>query len=306
VIVLSGALAVVAFALLIAGLVAKGLALVYVSIAVSVVAMAFLALGAYQRRGEVAPGYSGAGGIGTAGAAGLASPATEDTTAIVRPIPVPDAAPALAAVSTSAEADEDEVLVVAGRPRYHVAGCRYIAGKDTETRTRSEALAEGFSACGVCKPDEALAGAAAAASAPEPALAAVPAFVEPAEEPAEVEEAEPVTTRRVATTSGGARKATTKKTAAKSTTKTAATKKTAAKTTAKATTKSAATKAPAKKTAAAKKTSTRTAATVVVIPDRGKFHTNECRFVRDADATLELTKAQARRQGYEACGVCKP
>jgi hypothetical protein len=304
VIVLSGALAVVAFALLIAGLVAKGLALVYVSIAVSVVAMAFLALGAYQRRGEVAPSYSGAGGLGTAGAGGLVSPATEDTTAIVRPVPVPEREPVLAAVPTSAETDSDEVLVVPGRPRYHVAGCRYLAGKDTESRSRSEALAEGFSACGVCKPDEAFAGAAA--SVPEPSLAAVPTFVEPDAETTEVEEAAPVrATRRVATTSGGGRKATTTKTAAKTSTKSAATKKTAAKTT-KTAAKAPAQKAAGKKTAAAKKTSTRTAATVVVIPDRGKFHTSECRFVRDADATLELTKAQARRQGYEACGVCKP
>ncbi|MCW2606094.1 MAG: hypothetical protein JWO60_787, partial [Frankiales bacterium] len=45
---------------------------------------------------------------------------------------------------------------------------------------------------------------------------------------------------------------------------------------------------------------------VVVIPDRGRFHKPDCRYVRDADDALELTKAQATKQGYDACGVCKP
>jgi hypothetical protein len=44
----------------------------------------------------------------------------------------------------------------------------------------------------------------------------------------------------------------------------------------------------------------------VVIPDRGKFHRAACRYVRDVPGAQELTKAQATRQGYDACGVCKP
>ena len=47
------------------------------------------------------------------------------------------------------------VLVVAGRARYHRAGCRYLYGKQSESRVLSEACAEGFAACGVCKPDAA-------------------------------------------------------------------------------------------------------------------------------------------------------
>ena len=46
--------------------------------------------------------------------------------------------------------------------------------------------------------------------------------------------------------------------------------------------------------------------TVVVIPDRGKFHKAECRFVRDVPGAEVLSKAAAARQGYAACGVCKP
>ncbi|MCW2667993.1 MAG: hypothetical protein JWN57_2955, partial [Frankiales bacterium] len=46
--------------------------------------------------------------------------------------------------------------------------------------------------------------------------------------------------------------------------------------------------------------------TVVVIPDRGRFHRAECRYVRGAGDAVELTKAAASRQGYQACGVCHP
>lgn len=46
-------------------------------------------------------------------------------------------------------------------------------------------------------------------------------------------------------------------------------------------------------------------AEVVVIPDRDKFHKEGCRYAKGPGA-MTLTKAQARRQGYKACGVCKP
>jgi len=45
---------------------------------------------------------------------------------------------------------------------------------------------------------------------------------------------------------------------------------------------------------------------VIVIPDRGKYHTPDCRYVRGAEGTLELTKAAATKQGYQPCGVCNP
>ncbi|HVL90311.1 MAG TPA: hypothetical protein VM841_08770 [Actinomycetota bacterium] len=73
-----------------------------------------------------------------------------------------------------------------------------------------------------------------------------------------------------------------------------------------------ASRTPAKKTAAkktaAKKTAARTPAAqqqVVVIPDRDKFHKTTCRYAKGA-GTMKLTKSEARREGYKACGVCKP
>ncbi|MCU1672961.1 MAG: hypothetical protein JWN77_1074, partial [Frankiales bacterium] len=77
-------------------------------------------------------------------------------------------------------------------------------------------------------------------------------------------------------------------------------------------------KAPAKKAAPSKAAAAAIAGTpaaasaarkpgsVVVIPDRGKFHTAECRYVRGVDGAQELSRAAAARQGYDACGVCKP
>ncbi|MCW2614354.1 MAG: hypothetical protein JWN08_1348, partial [Frankiales bacterium] len=48
------------------------------------------------------------------------------------------------------------------------------------------------------------------------------------------------------------------------------------------------------------------AGSVVVIPDRGRFHRAECRYVRGVEGAEVLSKAAATRQGYDACGVCKP
>jgi hypothetical protein len=45
---------------------------------------------------------------------------------------------------------------------------------------------------------------------------------------------------------------------------------------------------------------------VVVIPDRDKFHTSDCRFVKGVRGTARLPRTEARQQGYQACGVCKP
>ena len=62
------------------------------------------------------------------------------------------------------------VLVVEGRPRYHVAGCRYLTGKDVAEVPVDKARSDGFTACGVCKPDEALTAAPAASASTEPVV----------------------------------------------------------------------------------------------------------------------------------------
>ena len=45
---------------------------------------------------------------------------------------------------------------------------------------------------------------------------------------------------------------------------------------------------------------------VVVLPGKARFHRPDCRLVSGPDATEALDKADAVRQGYLACAICKP
>ncbi|MFI7597746.1 hypothetical protein [Actinoplanes sp. NPDC049681] len=45
-----------------------------------------------------------------------------------------------------------EVVVVDGRPRYHLAGCGHLSGRETEALPVAEAVELGFSPCGLCRP----------------------------------------------------------------------------------------------------------------------------------------------------------
>jgi len=49
-----------------------------------------------------------------------------------------------------------EVLVIDGRPRYHVSGCVHLLGRESEPLPVGEAVELGFSPCGMCEPDSAL------------------------------------------------------------------------------------------------------------------------------------------------------
>ncbi|MCW2669309.1 MAG: hypothetical protein JWO27_1206 [Frankiales bacterium] len=275
-IVISGALVVVALVLLVIGLVIAGLGWVYGSIAVSLLSFVFLVIGILQRRKEVpgaeAPALAGAGtgavaaGVGALVRAGDRLVGDKDgkvDDATVTTLPsdfTPPAAPTVAVTGVAGE-----VLVVAGRPRYHVAGCRYLTGKDAESVAVADARAQGFTACGVCKPDDALASAA-----PAGATGAI-AAAEPVDaiEVTELVAAEPVVAAPVRTaarartaTKAPAKKAAPAKTAAKPATTTTAraasaagtaAKKAPAKTAAKAApAKTAAKAAPAKKATPAK------------------------------------------------------
>lgn len=51
---------------------------------------------------------------------------------------------------------DTEVLVVDGRPRYHLIGCVHLLGRDSEPLPVSEAIELGFTPCGLCEPDSAL------------------------------------------------------------------------------------------------------------------------------------------------------
>jgi hypothetical protein len=53
-----------------------------------------------------------------------------------------------------------EVLVVDGRPRYHLADCPHLVGRLTEALPASEAVELGFSPCGLCRPVDRLVAAA--------------------------------------------------------------------------------------------------------------------------------------------------
>ncbi|BCJ34968.1 hypothetical protein Athai_24710 [Actinocatenispora thailandica] len=51
-----------------------------------------------------------------------------------------------------------EVLVVDGRPRYHVTGCPHLLDKEAEPLPVAEAVELGFGPCGWCQPDTVLLG----------------------------------------------------------------------------------------------------------------------------------------------------
>jgi hypothetical protein len=49
-----------------------------------------------------------------------------------------------------------DVLVIDGRPRYHLPGCVHLLGREHESLPVSEAVELGFSPCGLCEPDSTL------------------------------------------------------------------------------------------------------------------------------------------------------
>jgi hypothetical protein len=57
---------------------------------------------------------------------------------------------------------KDEVLVVDEHPRYHVAECSWLAGRETIPLPLDEARTDGFTPCAVCSPDRTLADRAKA------------------------------------------------------------------------------------------------------------------------------------------------
>jgi len=68
--------------------------------------------------------------------------------------------------------------------------------------------------------------------------------------------------------------------------------------------KKTAAKKPAAKKASAAGTSAR--GTVLAIPERGTYHTPECRYVQGRSDTERLKASTAKTRGFKACGVCKP
>ncbi len=168
-IVISGALVLVALVLLVIGVVSPELNYVYASIVVSLASGIFLLVGILQRRRTGAPAETAPAAEGSK-PGGAADGDVAPVTAVLpagssrsprRQEPAPGSVAIAPEAPEADELPEDDdlagyVLVVPGRPRYHVDGCRYVSGKDVEELDVRDARDEGFTACGVCRPDEVL------------------------------------------------------------------------------------------------------------------------------------------------------
>src|SRR5690606_7599446 len=122
--------------------------------------------GSGQRADASAAALVGAAAFGAAaGGAGRTIPqqgtggaASADETAVLAADP-PDEPPVQPVSPADAERVSrmnTEVLVVDGRPRYHLPGCVHLLGRDSEPLPVSEAIELGFTPCGLCEPDSAL------------------------------------------------------------------------------------------------------------------------------------------------------
>ncbi len=141
------ALVVVAFGLLVAALATSAMLWAWLSVGASVAAAVVLVVDWRRRRRRSAHLSTAPPDADRAQGAELdpaVEPAEEDT----------DAADLLAVSEL-----DTEVRVVDERPRYHLAGCRWLAGRPTLTLPVREARELGFTPCAVCSPDRALAAA---------------------------------------------------------------------------------------------------------------------------------------------------
>ncbi|MBB2912871.1 hypothetical protein FHS43_004166 [Streptosporangium becharense] len=183
-ILISAGLVLTAIVLLIAGFVLTKPFLVMWSIAVSVLSAVFLVIGALLRRHELFPGASAGAsppqppqgplppgavpaphGVPNRPPAphGMVPPGVPQAAVVPPGVPQaatvppqprrgPAAGPATA-VKQGGLGAEAIVLVIPGRKRYHIAGCRQLAGRDHEELTHEEAREEGFTPCTTCLPE---------------------------------------------------------------------------------------------------------------------------------------------------------
>lgn len=112
--------------------------------------------------GTAAPAAVSGNGAGPPAAAPPAAPATTPSATAAPAVPVEEGEPPVEEVEVTdllLVVDlRDEVLVVDEHPRYHVAGCAHLVGRDTFPLPVDEARTDGFTPCGVCRPDARLAG----------------------------------------------------------------------------------------------------------------------------------------------------
>ncbi|MDT4946758.1 MAG: hypothetical protein QOH14_3491 [Pseudonocardiales bacterium] len=65
----------------------------------------------------------------------------------------PSASTAPEPTPLSSAAADDEVWVIDGRPRYHLADCAIIQGQQAEPIPFEQATEDGFMACSLCEPN---------------------------------------------------------------------------------------------------------------------------------------------------------
>jgi hypothetical protein len=135
--------------------------------------------------GSVEPAAPAVSGVGAAEDTGEDTEivALVDTAEPVEDYPDPPDEPAeedVSAPTVLKVVDLDaEVVVVDGRPRYHLADCPHLAGRETVPLPVSEARESGFTPCSLCKPDATLtARAGKPAAAPAGSGAEKPATAE--------------------------------------------------------------------------------------------------------------------------------
>jgi clumping factor A len=99
------------------------------------------------------------GGLGASGGSGMADEFDEPDEDDPDDEPLPQAVRPADAVRVARM--PAEVLVVDGRPRYHLADCPHLVGRLTEPLPVAEAVELGFSPCGLCRPVDRLVARAA-------------------------------------------------------------------------------------------------------------------------------------------------
>lgn len=131
-------LIVAAAVLLVVGWTSADQAIIWTSIAASVVAGVLLSLGYYRSKSDP-----------------VTTPAPERDRP-PRPAPQParrtEPEPTQATPAVAADQDADRVVAYPDRSRFHRSDCRYAALPGGERLTRETAVRRGYDPCGVCKP----------------------------------------------------------------------------------------------------------------------------------------------------------
>ena len=140
-----------------------GVTWLYWACVAACVMAAVLLFATHRRMATSAPSSAPTTPIPPSASASGTAPAAETPSGAV-PSGVAPTAPVAGHGSRDAPADlgeppveEVEVLVVDEHPRYHLAGCAHLAGRTAIPLPLDEARTDGFTPCGVCRPDATLA-----------------------------------------------------------------------------------------------------------------------------------------------------